>query len=188
MLRAYPGLRRLSFAAFIYSGLQLCFMVFMTTQLTTKAGFDLVHAGQTLAGYQLAGVVSRPIWGWLADRVMGARWWLGLQGVTMCAMAVAAGTFSQETPVALIVLVSVVAGATASGFTGIAYGEYARLGGARRTEATGVGAAFMFSGVMVLPSAMSLAVALTGSYEQAYAAIGGLALIGGLGMMLRWRE
>ena len=188
MLKTSSPLRRLSFAAFIYSGLQLCFMVFMTTQLTTKAGFDLVHAGRTLAAYQLAGVISRPIWGWLSDRVMGARWWLGIQGIAMCVMAVLAGTFSQDWPAPMIVLVCMVAGATASGFTGIAYGEYARLGGARRTEATGVGAAFMFSGVMFLPSAMSVAVALTGSYERAYAAIGVLALLAGLGMMIRWRE
>lgn len=188
LLKTSSALRRLSFAAFIYSGLQLCFMVFMTTQLTTKAGFDLVHAGRTLAAYQLAGVISRPIWGWLSDRVMGARWWLGIQGAAMCVMAILAGTFSEAWRPEMIVLVSMVAGATASGFTGIAYGEYARLGGAKRTEATGLGAAFMFSGVMVLPSAMSLAVALTGSYERAYAAIGGLALVAGLGMMIRWRE
>jgi nitrate/nitrite transporter NarK len=188
MLKTSSALRRLSFASFIYSGLQLCFMVFMTTQLTTKAGFDLVRAGQTLAAYQLAGVISRPIWGWLSDNVMGARWWLGLQGVVMCAMAVLVGTFSEAWPGGMVVLVSMAAGATASGFTGIAYGEYARLGGARRTEATGAGAAFMFAGVMVLPSVMSFAVTLTGQYEIAYAAIGGLALLAGLGMVVRWKE
>lgn len=187
MLKTSSALRRLSFAAFIYSGLQLCFMVFMTTHLTTKAGFHLVAAGQTLAAYQLAGVISRPVWGWLADRVMGARWWLGLQGVIMCGMAILAGTFSPSWPTGLIVLVAMVAGATASGFTGIAYGEYARLGGARRTEATGAGAAFMFAGVMILPSIMSLVVATTGGYERAYATIGALALAAGLGMMIRWR-
>jgi len=183
-----PALRRLSFAAFVYSGLQLCFMVFMTTQLTTKAGFDLVTAGQTLAAYQLAGVISRPIWGWLSDNVMGARWWLGLQGALMCAMAILAGTFNESWPGHLVVLVSMVAGATASGFTGIAYGEYARLGGARRTEATGAGAASMFCGVMVLPAVMSLVVTLTGSYEAVYAAIGVLALVAGLGMVMRWPD
>jgi dipeptide/tripeptide permease len=188
MLKTSSALRRLSFASFIYSGLQLCFMVFMTTQLTTKAGFDLVRAGQTLAAYQLAGVISRPIWGWLSDNVMGARWGLGLQGVVMCAMAVLVGTFSEAWPGGMVVLVSMAAGATASGFTGIAYGEYARLGGARRTEATGAGAAFMFAGVMVLPSVMSFAVTLTGQYEIAYAAIGGLALLAGLGMVVRWKE
>ena len=188
LLRPSSALRRLSFAAFVYSGLQLCFMVFMTTQLTTKAGFNLIAAGQTLAAYQLAGVVSRPIWGWLADNVMGARWWLGLQGLVMCAMAILVGTFSPHWPTAMIVVVSMVAGATASGFTGIAYGEYARLGGAKRTEATGLGAAAMFSGVMVLPSVMSFVVTATGSYDTAYAAIGVLALIAGLGMVVRWRE
>jgi hypothetical protein len=35
---------------------------------------------------------------------------------------------------------------------------------------------------------MSLVVTLTGSYEGAYAAIGGLALLAGFGMMVRWRE
>lgn len=188
LLKTSSALRRLSFAAFIYSGLQLCFMVFMTTQLTTKAGFDLVRAGQTLAAYQLAGVISRPIWGWLSDNVMGARWWLGLQGAVMCAMAVLVGTFSEAWAGPLIVLVSMAAGATASGFTGIAYGEYARLGGERRTEATGAGAATMFCGVMVLPSIMSLVVTLTGSYETVYATIGMLALVAGLGMVVRWRE
>jgi len=188
LLKTSSALRRLSFAAFIYSGLQLCFMVFMTTQLTTKAGFDLVRAGQTLAAYQLAGVISRPIWGWLSDNVMGARWWLALQGAVMCAMAILVGTFSEAWAAPLIVLVSMIAGATASGFTGIAYGEYARLGGKRRTEATGAGAAFMFCGVMVLPSIMSLVVTLTGSYETVYAAIGVLALAAGLGMVIGWRE
>lgn len=188
LLKPSSALRRLSFAAFVYSGLQLCFMVFMTTQLTTKAGFNLIAAGQTLAAYQFAGVISRPIWGWLADRVMGARWWLGIQGAVMCAMAILVGTFSRDWPTTMIVVVSMIAGATASGFTGIAYGEYARLGGVRRTEATGLGAAAMFSGVMVLPAVMSLVVTATGSYDIAYAAIGVLALVAGLGMMVRWRE
>jgi nitrate/nitrite transporter NarK len=188
MLKTSSALRRLSFVSFVYSGMQLCFIVFMTTQLTTKAGFDLVRAGQALAAYQLAGVVSRPIWGLLSDRVMGARWWLGLQGGVSCVAAIAAGTFSPDWSVPLVFLVCMVAGATASGFTGIAYGEYARLGGARRTEATGLGAAFMFSGVMVLPAVVSVVVTMTGSYERAYATIGVLALLAGLGMVIRWKE
>jgi MFS family permease len=188
MLGTSSALRRLSLVSFVFSGMQLCFIVFMTTQLTTKAGFDLVRAGWALAAYQLAGVVSRPIWGWLSDRVIGARWWLGLQGLVSCMAAIAAGTFGPDWPVPLVFLVCMVAGATASGFTGIAYGEYARLGGARRTEATGLGAACMFSGVMVLPAVVSVVVTMTGSYEQAYATIGVMALIAGLGMVVRWRE
>ncbi|MFV0296363.1 MAG: MFS transporter [Hyphomicrobiaceae bacterium] len=188
LLKHSRALRRLSFASFIYSGLQLCFIVFMTTQLTTKTGLNLVRAGQALAAYQFAGVVSRPIWGWLSDTVMGARWWLGIQGIIMCCAAVLAGTFGPSWPVPMLFAVCMVAGATASGFTGIAYGEYARLGGERRTEATGLGASFMFAGVMFLPSAMSAVVTLTGHYEYAYATIGVFALLAGLGMMIKWPE
>jgi MFS family permease len=174
-----PALRRLSFASFVYSGLQLCFIVFMTTQLTTVAGVDLVQAGRVLAAYQIAGIIARPAWGWLADHVLAARWLLALQGAIMCGAALLAARFGPEWPGWLIILVCASAGATASGFTGIAYGEYARLGGERRTEATGLGAASMFGGVMVLPALMSLAVTASGSYLFAYSAIGVLALASG---------
>ena len=40
----------------------------MTVHLTTVAGFDLIRAGRALAIYQIAGAVTRPIWGWIADR------------------------------------------------------------------------------------------------------------------------
>ncbi|MFM9941056.1 MAG: MFS transporter [Hyphomicrobiaceae bacterium] len=180
LLAGHPALQSLCFAAFVYSGLQLCFIVYMATHLTTTAGFDLIRAGQALAAYQISGVVARPIWGWLADRYQAARGLLALQGGIMCGAAMLAGEFNVLWPPALILLVCVVGGATASGFTGIAYGEYARLGGARRTEATGLGAACMFAGVMVLPAVSSLVITATGSYDLAYAAIGLLALLAGI--------
>ena len=179
MLRSSPAMRGLAIASLIYSGVQLCFIAFMTVHLTSKAGFDLIGAGRALAAYQIAGVVSRPIWGWLADNVLAARWLLALQGAIMCGAALLAARFGPGWDGGLVILVCACAGATASGFTGIAYGEYARLGGEQRTEATGLGAASMFGGVMVLPSLMSLAVTASGSYLIAYSAIGVLALLSG---------
>lgn len=180
LLRASDPLRRLSFAAFVYSGLQICFVVFMTTQLTSVVGFDLVRAGQTLALYQLSAVIARPIWGWLADHVLAARWLLALQGVIMCGAAFLAGNFGPNWSPLMVAGVSVLAGATASGFTGIAYAEYARLGGERRTEATGIGSAFMFAGVMALPLVTSVVLTYNGSYPVAYSAIGLAALLAGI--------
>ncbi len=180
LLHGSGPLRRLCFAAFVYSGLQLCFIVFMTTHLTSVVGFDLIHAGQALAAYQLSGVITRPIWGWLADHVLAARWLLSLQGLIMCVAAVLAGQFAPDWPPAMVLAVCAVAGATASGFTGIAYGEYARIGGAQRTEATGLGSAFMFSGVMVIPAVMSGSVLSLGGYGVAYSIIGALALVSGV--------
>ncbi|MBE0625176.1 MAG: MFS transporter [Burkholderiales bacterium] len=174
------AMRRLAFASFVYSGLQLCFISFMTVHLTSRAGFDLIAAGRALAVYQVAGVVSRPIWGWLADRLRSARALLAAQGVIMCVAAILAGRFAPQWPPPLVLLVCAAAGATASGFTGIAYAEWARLGGTRRTEATGLGAGMMFTGVMVMPLAFSLAIAASGAYASAYAAAGLLAAVSGL--------
>ncbi len=184
MLRESVAIRRLALASFIYTGMQLCFISFMTVHLTSQAGFDLIRAGQALAAYQIAGVISRPIWGWLADNVLAARQLLALQGVIMCATAMAAGQFDAHWAPLLVVAVCSAAGATASGFTGIAYAEWARLGGARRTEATGLGTSLMFAGVMLLPSAFSIAVTAFADYGVAYGVIGALSAISGV---LLWR-
>jgi predicted MFS family arabinose efflux permease len=180
--------RRLAFASFVYSGLQLIFIAFMTVHLTSRAGFDLVAAGQGLAVYQLSGVVTRPIWGWLADRIVPARVLLAVQGLIMCAAAILAGRFAPEWPQPLVFAVCAVAGATASGFTGIAYAEWARLGGARRTEATGLGAGIMFTGVLAMPSAFAVAIAATGDYAGPYAVAGLLAAASGLLLLVGGRR
>ena len=105
MLRETAAIRRLALASFVYTGMQLCFITFMTVHLTSKAGFDLIRAGQALAAYQIAGVVSRPIWGWLADNVLAARQLLALQGIIMCASAVLAGQFGIHWPPLLVLAV-----------------------------------------------------------------------------------
>ncbi len=184
LLKDSSPLRRLSAAVFVFSGLQLCFIVFMTTQLTTVVGLDLITAGQMLAAYQVSGVVSRPIWGWIVDRFLAARWLLAVQSVIMCAAALVAAHFAPGTSTGIVLLMAIAGGATASGYTGIAYGEFARIGGAARTEATGLGAAFMFAGVLVLPSLLSVAVITLGGYFLAYTSIGLAALAAGVVLAL----
>ena len=175
LLRQWPMLR-LSVASFFYSGTQLCFVAFITTQLTTVAGFDLIDAGRALAVYQITGAVTRPIWGWIADRWLTPGHTLALHGFGMAATALAAGAFGPQWSRALVLAVVAVAGATAGGYTGVAYAEYAHLGGARRTEATGLGTAVMFAGVLLIPSSFGVAVAASHRYGPAYAALAVLAL------------
>ncbi len=172
LLAENTEIRRLTIASFIYSGVQLCFVAFIVVHLTARAGFGIVAAGQALALYQLCGVVSRPIWGWIADRAIPARWLLVLQGVIMTIAAVAAGQFHPGWAGWLVLVTCAVAGASASGYTGIAYAEFARLGGDRRTEAAGLGSAAMFAGVLVIPSIATASITATGSYAFAYCAIG----------------
>ena len=180
LLAEDAAIRRLSVASFIYSGIQLCFIAFMTVHLTSEAGFDLLAAGRALAVYQVCGAVSRPIWGWAADKFLSPRRMLGVLGGLIAAASVATGAFGPAWPVWLVLLVCGLAGATASGYTGLAYAEYARLGGPRRTEATGLGAAMMFTGVMLLPATMGFTLTATGNYMLCFAALAVLACIAGI--------
>ena len=182
-----PELRRLAFVSFVYSGLQLCFIAFITVHLTSKTGFNLVQAGWALAVYQLAAVVSRPIWGWLADKWFSAHALLAWQGFIMGAAALLTGQFGMSWAPWLLLSVCAVAGASASGFTGLAYAEWARLGGAQRTEATGLGSGLMFAGVLLLPSLFSVTVTTFDDYGVSYGFVGGLAALAGL-LLLRQRN
>jgi MFS family permease len=178
--RESSAIRRLSVASFAYTGVQLAFIAFMTVHLTTDVGFDLVHAGWTLAAYQVAGGVSRPLLGWVADRFISPWRLLAVLGAAMCAAALAAARFSPAWQPWEVVGVCLLAGASASGFTGLAYAEYARLGGSRRTEATGLGSAIMFSGVLIVPPVFGVAAKLLGSFTPSYTALGLMALGAGL--------
>jgi len=183
LLRTDRAVRNLTFATFLYAGIQLCFIAFLVVHLTSGGVADLVRAGQALAVFQVSGVVSRPIWGVIADRWTGARVLLVLHGLIMAAATAAAGQFSPDWSFVAVLFVCAVAGTTASGYTGIAYGEFARIGGARRIEATALGSAAMFLGVMVLPSLFGLAIAAGGGYPLAYGGAAALALAGAFALL-----
>jgi MFS family permease len=178
-------IRRLSAACFVYSGLQLCFVAFMTVQLTTAVRLDLVRAGQVLAIYQIFGSLSRPVWGWAADRLLTPSRMLALLGVGMAAAAAITGQFGSSWPLWAVFAVTALAGVSAGGYTGVAYAEYAALGGARRTEATGLGTALMFAGGMLIPPSFGAAVEMVGGYGWTYLVMAVLALASGALLGLR---
>ena len=170
-----PAIRRLSAASFVYSGVQLTFVAFMTVHLTRETGFDLVAAGRVLAIYQIAGTISRPIWGWVADKLLTPSRTLAVHGFGMAVSAVLAGQFAPRWPGWAVVAVVVLAGCTAGGYTGVAYADFARLGGTRRTEATGLGTAIMFAAVMLIPPLFGFSVTAAGSFAWPYMVLGVLA-------------
>ncbi|WP_288904246.1 MFS transporter [uncultured Sneathiella sp.] len=184
LLRDNALMRLLALASFSYTGMQLCFIGFMALHLTNRTGLDLVAAGQVLALYQIAGVTSRPLWGWLADRYISSIRLLGLLGFAMAAAAVAAGQISESWSIWPILLISVVAGATASGYTGIAYGAYAAFGGQYRTEATALGSSAMFAGVLILPTIFGLIVGDMNNYWQAYSLMAAIVFLSGFWLIV----
>ncbi len=164
-----PRFRRLSVAAFVYAGLSLCLIAFMTVQLTTIVHLDLIEAGQVLAAYQIAGSISRPIWGWVADRLLTPAQTLAIHGVGMAICSVLTGLYGPGWPLWAIMANALLAGCTAGGYTGVGYAEYATLGGTRRTEATGLGTAIFFAGGMAVPPIFGASIASFGGYQGSYA-------------------
>lgn len=177
LLRQDGLMRRLSVASFVYSGAQLCFIAFMTVQLTAIVHLSLVRAGYALAIYQVSGAIARPVWGWIADRYISPFRGIAALGLGMAACAVAASQLSPAWSFSAVLLLAIISGSTATGFTGLAYAEYARLGGARRTEATGLGTAAMFAGVMLFPSTFGGLVSALGGYGIAYLILAALVLL-----------
>ena len=187
ILLRHPGLRRLSLASFVYAGLALCLVAFMTVQLTTVVGLNLVTAGRVLAVYQVAGSLSRPVWGWVADRLLTPAQTLAILGIGMAACAAATGFYAPGWPVWGVMANALLAGCTSGGYTGVAYAEYAALGGARRTEATGLGTAIMFAGCMVVPPVFGVCVAVLGGYLASYLTGAAMALAAGVLLALPLR-
>lgn len=176
--------RRLSVAGFIYAGLALCLVAFMTVQLTTEVGLSLVQAGQMLAAYQIAGSLSRPVWGWIADRFLTPAQMLAALGLGMAIASVLTGFYRPGWPTWAIMANALLAGCTSGGYTGVGYAEYAALGGVRRTEATGLGTAIFFSGGMVAPPVFGAAVTALGGYRGSFLVGGLCALVGAI--LLVW--
>ena len=185
LLRQDRRILSLSIASFLFSGMSLCFVAFTTVQLTTQAGFDLVDAGRMLAVYQIAGTISRPIWGWVADRFLTPSHTLALHGFGMAASALLAGQIGMGWSGVAVFALAIFAGITAGGYTGVAYAEFAHLGGARRTEATGLGTALMFAGVLIMPPIFAALVTWTGGYATSFAV---MALLSTLGAALLCRR
>lgn len=109
---------------------------------------------------------------------------LGLLGLGMAAACFGMGPVGSSWPWGAVLGLAMLSRATAGGYTGVAYAEYARLGGVRRTEATGLGTAVMFAGVMILPSVFGAAVKASGGYQWPYWILAVLAA--GCGLLL-WR-
>jgi MFS family permease len=178
-------LRRVLIASFVYSGTQLCFVAFMTVQLTGVVRVGLVQAGFALALYQIAGSVSRPIWGWIADRYLSPAGLLAGLGFGMALAALAAGRLGPGWPWAAVLALAVIVGVTAAGYTGLVYAECARLGGVHGTEATGLGTAMAFAGVTVFPPAFGGAVSALGGYAVPYDALAVAAALAALQLCVR---
>lgn len=191
LLRDLPELRPLAIASFVYSGAQLCFGAYLVTQVVRVFGQDAYGFASAVAlvAFQLAGIGARIGLAVVADAWVSAGALLAIQGFVMAAAAVTAAHYGADWPLWLVLANCAVAGATASGYTGLAFAEFARIGGAARmAEVTGLGAALMFFGVAAMAPLFRLGIDLFDGYRIPYLTVAGLAFLSALLLLLTQRK
>ncbi|MBL6928287.1 MAG: MFS transporter [Rhodospirillales bacterium] len=162
-------LRRLVSASFFYTITQLCLVTFLVTLLVEDAGMTLVAAGFVLSIVQMASVLGRLAWGWVADKV-------GDGAVVLAVIGVIAGITSgitmlvgPEWPVNGMKVLFVIFGIAAVGWNGVFIAEVARVSPAGRIgPTTGAALAITFAGVIFGPSLFAFAHGFIGSYTTTF--------------------
>jgi MFS family permease len=164
-----PALRQMALISLSYAAVQLCLMTFLVTYLNKELGFSLVTAGLLLSVANLAGIGGRIAWGAMADRVAPARIMLAGLGFAMSAGCVFTALLTPETPIAAMLAIVALFGATAIGWNGVYLAEVARRAPAGKAGiATGGTLFFTYTGVLIAPPVFGV-LATYSTYAQAYA-------------------
>ena len=148
LVLAHPRLREMAFASCTYSGMQACLSTFLVVYLTQRIGFSVPVAGAVLATAMAAGIIGRISWGVVADNWVKPRALLGILGVTMSVGAAAHRDCSPDTwPLAAVLAVSCIYGATAIGWNGVYLSEVVRIAPPGKAgAATGASLAMTYTG------------------------------------------
>lgn len=157
-LRGRPGLMRLSLAAACFGATQVCLNSFVVTWGVRERGLDLAAAGLLAATAQGAGLLARPLWGWVAARAGDARTVLRGLGLTMAVCGALLGLFGTSLPMAVLAPLAACYGLSASGWNGVFLAEVATR--ARPEEIASTSAAAMvplFMGLVIGPLAFAAA-------------------------------
>lgn len=147
-----PRLAPLAAFSFVFSAMQMCLSAYLVTYLHTAVGYGFVAAGVALSTAQAGGVVGRVLWGYVADRWLGAGRMLALLAALMSACAALTAALQAGMPHALVLALLVVFGASATGWNGVYLAEVARRAPEGQAGlATGGSLAITFFGVVLGP-------------------------------------
>jgi MFS family permease len=187
LIVSHPALRLLSLGSLTFSAVQLCFTAYLVTYLHDSLGYSLIAAGFMMSVSQVAGAVGRVLWGWCADRFVGAVTMLVMLGVAMAAFCWILASLTAGVPQSLLVVVLIALGSAALGWNGVYLAEVARQAPPGLTSiATGGTLAATFLGVVIGPPVFAGIVSLVDSYRPAFVLIAVPALI--MGLVFAWRR
>jgi predicted MFS family arabinose efflux permease len=168
----HPALKRLAMLSFVFSAVQLCLATYLVTHLHTSLGYSLIAAGLALSVAQGGGVLGRVLWGWVADRFLGARRTLMLLAALMALCTAATGALPATAPLPWVLVLLAAFGASATGWNGVYLSQVARLAppGMAGT-ATGGSLSVTFFGVVLGPALFGAVSGAFGSYSAGYLAL-----------------
>ena len=165
---ADPSLRRLTAAGFVLMAVHTCFQTFTVAFLVEHGGLGLTLAGGLFAVLSAAGSISRILFGWLSDRLTGARGLLVALSLVASGSCAVFALFSDTWPPVVMVLACLVSGVGSAGWYGVFLAEIARRAPSDRVGlATGGALFFVYASVFVGPAAFTTMVTITGSYPAA---------------------
>jgi MFS family permease len=176
----------LAAVSMIFGSAQLALIAYFVSYLNLELGYGLVAAGLIYSVAHAAGIVGRITWGAVADRWLRPRRMLGILGVLMALSGAAVAGLSADWPLALVIPVSAMFGASAVGWNGVYLAEVARLAPAGQVGAITGGTQFLtFIGALAAPPLFGFVVGLVGGYGKAYLIFCVLPALAGLRLLAR---
>ena len=180
LVLAHRSLLTMASCSFMFSMVQLSLTTYLVTFLHDDLSYGLVAAGLALSVTQLGGIGGRVVWGYVADRWLGARRMLLLLASMMALGALASAFLTTDTPQALVIAILVAFGASAIGWNGVYLAEVARRAPpGMASMATGGTLAFTFLGVVVGPPMFGALSGLFGTYRAGFVGLMVMASISG---------
>jgi MFS family permease len=162
---------------FLMAGVQVTIFAFLAVYLTDDRRLSLDAAGSLLAVLLLGGLVGRPVWGWISDRLHDDRIRV-LQGI--CLLSLVALALIPVVSVAALPALLLVVGFCSVGWNGVFVAAVAE---ATRPELIGsvTGAALVLvnMGAVVVPPAFGALVGATGSWQAGWLSCAALSLLSG---------
>lgn len=172
MVLSQRALATLAACSFVFSTAQLVLTGYLVTYLTQVLAYGLVTAGLALSVAQIGGVGGRIVWGYIADRWLGANRTLAWLAFIMAISSVATALLQVSMPTLLVFAILFVFGASATGWNGVYLAEVARRAPPGMAGiATGGTLAITFLGVVLGPPVFGALSATFGSFRVGYAAL-----------------
>ena len=180
LVLAHRALLIMAFCSFLFSMVQLSLTTYLVTFLHDDLTYGLVAAGLALSVTQLGGMGGRVVWGFVADRWLGARRMLVLLASMMALGALASAFLTIDTPQAVVIVILVGFGSSAIGWNGVYLAEVARRAPpGMASMATGGTLAFTFLGVVVGPPLFGALSGLFGTYRACFVGLMVMASVSG---------